>query len=362
VSYLRLENIQKHYGAVSVVHGVSLAAKKGEFVVFVGPSGCGKSTLLRMVAGLEEVSSGDIFIDGARVTDTEPAKRQVSMVFQSYALFPHMSVRDNIAFGLKMSKTPKVEIDRQVAEAARILQMEALLDRKPRQLSGGQRQRVAIGRAIVRHPKLFLFDEPLSNLDAELRAQMRVEIARLHRDLGVTMIYVTHDQMEAMTLADRIVVLRAGRVEQIGSPQDLYDKPANTFVAGFIGSPKMNFITVKVVELPDGAIEVAHPSLTATVTIAPRNGHAATVKAGDEVTLGLRPEHILLGEGPNRIDLKADLSESLGGSTLIYGQTVASETVNLQTAGRRVLAKGEPFTVGFSADHAYLFDKAGQAL
>ena len=207
-----MEHVEKRYGLVAVIHGVDITVEKGEFVVFVGPSGCGKSTLLRMIAGLEEMSAGDVFIDNVRVTDTEPAKRQVSMVFQSYALFPHMSVRDNIGFGLKMSKVAKPEIEKQVAEAARILQMNDLLDRKPRELSGGQRQRVAIGRAIVRHPKLFLFDEPLSNLDAELRAQMRVEIARLHRDLGVTMIYVTHDQVEAMTLADRIVVLRAGRV------------------------------------------------------------------------------------------------------------------------------------------------------
>ncbi len=252
-SYLRLRGIEKRFGSVSIIRGIDITAEKGEFVVFVGPSGCGKSTLLRMIAGLEEVSGGDVFIDGTRVTDTEPAKRQVSMVFQSYALFPHMSVRDNIAFGLKMSKVPKAEIEKQVAEAARILQMEPLLDRKPRQLSGGQRQRVAIGRAIVRHPKLFLFDEPLSNLDAELRAQMRVEIARLHRDLGVTMVYVTHDQVEAMTLADRIVVLRSGLVEQVGSPQDLYDRPANTFVAGFIGSPKMNFLEV-IVERRDGDV------------------------------------------------------------------------------------------------------------
>jgi lactose/L-arabinose transport system ATP-binding protein len=362
VSYLRLENIEKRFGAVAVIQGVSLSAEKGEFVVFVGPSGCGKSTLLRMVAGLEEVSSGEIFIDGARVTDTEPARRQVSMVFQSYALFPHMSVRDNIAFGLKMSKVAKAEIDRQVTEAARILQMEALLDRKPRQLSGGQRQRVAIGRAIVRHPKLFLFDEPLSNLDAELRAQMRVEIARLHRDLGVTMIYVTHDQVEAMTLADRIVVLRAGRVEQIGSPQDLYDRPANIFVAGFIGSPKMNFVRAKVAGLADGAVDIAHPALAAPVRIAIRNGSPAKAGQGDEVLLGLRPEHILFGEGPNRIALKADLTESLGGSTLIYGQTAAGETVNLQTAGRHSLVKGEPFTVGFASERAYLFDKEGRAL
>ena len=280
-------------------------------MVFVGPSGCGKSTLLRMIAGLEAVSGGDVFIDGTRVTDTEPAKRQVSMVFQSYALFPHMSVRDNIAFGLKMSKVPKAEIEKQVAEAARILQMENLLDRKPRQLSGGQRQRVAIGRAIVRHPKLFLFDEPLSNLDAELRAQMRVEIARLHRELGVTMIYVTHDQVEAMTLADRIVVLRSGLVEQVGSPQDLYDRPANVFVAGFIGSPKMNFLEASV-EARDGTIlHLVHPSLASRLRVEMRGGGLAT-SPGDAVVLGLRPEHLVFDAGENRLALTADLSESLG--------------------------------------------------
>ncbi len=362
MSYLRLDGVEKRYGTVSVIHGVSLAAEKGEFVVFVGPSGCGKSTLLRMVAGLEEVSGGEVFIDGARVTDTEPARRQVSMVFQSYALFPHMSVRHNIGFGLKMSKVPKPEIEARVAEAARILQMEPLLDRRPRQLSGGQRQRVAIGRAIVRHPKLFLFDEPLSNLDAELRAQMRVEIARLHRDLGVTMVYVTHDQVEAMTLANRIVVLRAGRVEQVGSPQDLYDRPANTFVAGFIGSPKMNFIKARVANGADGMVEVTHPSFTAPLRVARRGGRGAAPAPGDELTVGIRPEHILFGDGPNRIELKADLSESLGGSTLVYGQTTSGDTVNLQAPGRIGLAKGQPFTAGFSADEVYLFDRAGQAV
>ncbi len=359
--YLRLQGIEKRFGSVSIIRGIDITAQQGEFVVFVGPSGCGKSTLLRMIAGLEEVSGGDVFIDGTRVTDTEPAKRQVSMVFQSYALFPHMSVRDNIAFGLKMSKVPKAEIEKQVAEAARILQMEPLLDRKPRQLSGGQRQRVAIGRAIVRHPKLFLFDEPLSNLDAELRAQMRVEIARLHRELGVTMIYVTHDQVEAMTLADRIVVLRSGLVEQIGSPQDLYDRPANTFVAGFIGSPKMNFLDV-VVQRRDGSVlDLVHPSLASPLRVATRHNTAA-VGPGDPVVLGLRPEHLAFGAGQNELALKADLSESLGGSTLIYGQTAAGETVTLQTAGRKILHKGEGFSAGFDAAQAYIFDKAGQAL
>ena len=359
--FLRLEGIEKRFGAVGVINGVDIAAREGEFVVFVGPSGCGKSTLLRMIAGLEEVSGGEVFIDGARVTDLEPAKRQVSMVFQSYALFPHMSVRDNIAFGLRMSKVPRPEIDRQVAEAARILQMGPLLDRKPRQLSGGQRQRVAIGRAIVRHPKLFLFDEPLSNLDAELRSQMRVEIARLHRDLGVTMIYVTHDQVEAMTLADRIVVLRAGRVEQIGSPEALYETPANTFVAGFIGSPRMNMIAARVTARDGATITVAHPSLDTPLQVTGRRDRAGP-GPGDTVTLGLRPEHLGFGEGEHRIALSADLSESLGGSTLIHGQTGAGETVVLQTPGRRMLGKGEPFTAGFDAARVYVFDSDGQAV
>ena len=362
MSYLRLEKIEKRFGSVDIIRGIDIAAEKGEFVVFVGPSGCGKSTLLRMIAGLEEVSGGDVYIDGTRVTQTEPAKRQVSMVFQSYALFPHMSVRDNIAFGLKMSKVPKAEIDRQVAEAARILQMEPLLDRKPRQLSGGQRQRVAIGRAIVRHPKLFLFDEPLSNLDAELRAQMRVEIARLHRELGVTMVYVTHDQVEAMTLADRIVVLRGGVVEQIGSPQDLYDRPANTFVAGFIGSPKMNFLRGRVAAATTDAIEVAHPSLATPLRVARAGRAADTLAPGAELVIGLRPEHLALDGGSARIDLTADLSESLGGSTLIYGQTRAGETMTLQAPGRRMLRKGEAVSVGFDPAQAYLFDGSGRAI
>ena len=361
MSFLRLEGIEKRYGAASVINGVSISAREGEFVVFVGPSGCGKSTLLRMIAGLEEVTAGEVFIDGTRVTELEPAKRKVSMVFQSYALFPHMTVRDNIAFGLKMSKVPKAEIGRQVAEAARILQMEPLLDRKPRQLSGGQRQRVAIGRAIVRHPKLFLFDEPLSNLDAELRAQMRVEIARLHRELGVTMVYVTHDQVEAMTLADRIVVLRGGRVEQVGSPDELYDAPGNTFVAGFIGSPKMNLITATVAAREGAAVTLTHPSLVAPLRVAGRQGGQSGPGVGDTVLLGLRPEHLMLGEGPNQIELTADLSESLGGSTLIYAQTRAAEPVVLQAAGRQLLGKGETFTAGFDAARAYVFDKDGGA-
>ena len=357
MSYLRLQGVEKRFGLVEAIKGVDIEAGKGEFVVFVGPSGCGKSTLLRIIAGLEELTSGAIFIDGANVTDLEPAKRQVSMVFQSYALFPHMSVRDNIAFGLKMSGRPKVEIDRRVAEAAHILQMELLLNRRPRELSGGQRQRVAIGRAIVRHPKLFLFDEPLSNLDAELRAQMRTEIARLHAELGVTMIYVTHDQVEAMTLADRIVVLRAGEVEQIGTPQELYDKPANTFVAGFIGSPKMNFLRVKIASVDGVSLALLHPSFPVAV----RAPNSVSI-AGGELLLGLRPERLHFEGGPCRIELKAELCENFGGATLIHGQTANGETLAIQTPGRRILSKGETFSAGFDVAEAYLFAPDGRAL
>ncbi len=238
---LNLINVKKSFGSVDVIHGVDLEVDDGEFVVFVGPSGCGKSTLLRLVAGLEETTSGAISIDGYDVTSVEPADRGIAMVFQSYALYPHMTVAENMGFGLKMTGTPKSEVDMRVSKAAEILHLNVLLDRKPKQLSGGQRQRVAIGRSIVREPKIFLFDEPLSNLDAELRVQMRLEISKLHKELGATMIYVTHDQVEAMTLADKIVVLRDGIIEQAGQPMDIYRDPDNVFVAGFIGSPRMNF-------------------------------------------------------------------------------------------------------------------------
>src|SRR5690606_30890441 len=243
---LRLAKLKKKFGPVDVINNVDLDIADGEFVVFVGPSGCGKSTLLRMIAGLEEITAGDLFIDGRRCNDMEPRERGIAMVFQSYALYPHLTVYENMSFGLTLNKTPKAEIDARVREAARILKLDLLLDRKPSQLSGGQRQRVAIGRAIVRKPGVFLFDEPLSNLDAALRMEMRMEIAKLHKELGATMIYVTHDQVEAMTLADKIVVLEGGVVQQIGTPIELYKKPANKFVAGFIGSPKMNFLKVEV--------------------------------------------------------------------------------------------------------------------
>ncbi len=250
---LSLKSVVKRFGSLEIIHGVDLEISDGEFVVFVGPSGCGKSTLLRMIAGLEDISGGEISIAGKVVNDVEPADRGIAMVFQSYALYPHMTVEQNLSFGLRMNGNPKADTDRRVKKASEILRIEQLMERRPKQLSGGQRQRVAIGRAIVREPQVFLFDEPLSNLDAELRVQMRVEIARLHKELGVTMIYVTHDQTEAMTLADKIVVLRDGNVEQIGKPLDLYDDPANTFVAGFVGSPKMNFLAGRVVASKAGS-------------------------------------------------------------------------------------------------------------
>jgi len=361
MSFLKLDNVVKRYGPLTVVDKVSLEAEKGEFVVFVGPSGCGKSTLLRMVAGLEEISDGDVSIDGRVVTGVAPADREVSMVFQSYALYPHMSVADNIAFGLKMAKTPKAEIAKRISDVARILQIEPLLERKPRQLSGGQRQRVAIGRAIVRNPKLFLFDEPLSNLDAELRTQMRVEIAKLHAELGVTMVYVTHDQIEAMTLADRIVVLRGGRVEQIGSPTDLYDAPSNAFVAGFIGSPKMNFISATVTECEVGRIKVSHPAFSDGVLTAPVKS-ASRLEKGAKVCIGLRPEHLSLVGGTPILNVVADFAENLGGSSQIYATAPEAPMLTLSVPGRASIAKGDKLGVGLLSNHIHVFDASGRAL
>jgi ABC-type sugar transport system ATPase subunit len=361
MSFLKLEKVVKRYGAATVVHGVSLAAEKGEFVVFVGPSGCGKSTLLRMIAGLEDISSGDVSIDGRVVTGVAPADREVSMVFQSYALYPHMSVFENIAFGLKMAKMPNDQIKARVDEAARILQIEPLLARKPRQLSGGQRQRVAIGRAIVRHPKLFLFDEPLSNLDAELRTQMRVEIAKLHRDLGVTMVYVTHDQVEAMTLADRIVVLRGGLIEQIGSPSELYDEPANRFVAGFIGSPRMNFIDAKVSAVSESSLGLTHPAFVGgALKIDKRLKRRVAI--GSPVTVGLRPDNLVIGSPEPILDLTTDFAENLGGQTQIYTNGTNASSIALVVNGRPVLRRGDALRVGLGIGRPYLFDAEGLAL
>ena len=361
MSFLELDKVEKSYDRTRVIDGVSLGAEQGEFIVFVGPSGCGKSTLLRMIAGLEEVSAGRIHLDGRDVTHTAPASRQVSMVFQSYALYPHMTVFQNMAFGLQMARTPRPEIAGRVNEAARVLQIEPLLERRPRELSGGQRQRVAIGRAIVRQPKLFLFDEPLSNLDAELRAQMRVELSLLHRKLGATMVYVTHDQVEAMTLADRIVVLRAGRVEQFATPSEIYDRPANMFVAGFMGSPKMNFIEARIGRVTPDWLTVEHPCFT--------DGHLAVptrdrrpVAEGTPVTVGLRPEHLDLGRDGTGMELRLDFAENLGGTSQLYARLPDGALTVVLAPGRPALAKGDPVHVTVAPQHIYLFDEAGTAI
>jgi len=347
---LSLTQVQKRFGNVEVIRGVDLSITSGEFVVFVGPSGCGKSTLLRMIAGLEPISGGELSIGGVRMNETAASQRGIAMVFQSYALYPHMSVYKNMSFGLETARMAKAEIDRRVRKAAEILQITPLLERKPRQLSGGQRQRVAIGRAIVRDPKIFLFDEPLSNLDAELRVQTRVEIAKLHADIGATMIYVTHDQVEAMTLADRIVVLRAGIVEQHGTPLDIYNKPANRFVAGFIGSPKMNFLDVT----------AAANGRDATITLGSGRFSLPTrrgIDAGEKLTLGVRPEHVVAG-GTAEIDLGALAIvhvEQLGGQTIAYGRLPDGQALNVVLEGQRRISAGDSLPVGAMAGGCHLF-------
>ena len=352
---LRLERLTKNFGPHSVTRDVSLSVDDGDFCVFVGPSGCGKSTLLRLIAGLEEPSSGRILVGGRDVTGAPPYDRDLAMVFQSYALYPHMNVRDNIAFALRTAKQPKAEVAAKVAEAARILQLEALLDRKPAQLSGGQRQRVAIGRAIVKEPRLFLFDEPLSNLDAELRVHMRVEIAKLHRDLGATIIYVTHDQTEAMTLATKIVVLRDGAIEQVGSPLRLYDDPDNLFVAGFIGSPKMNFLRAhrrgQTLVIPDfDGQTVRLPTL------------AMPPAEGEEVTLGIRPQVIGRG-GDEVLNLSVEIVEHLGAETLIHARpTNTGQLLTALVVGGRDLCARQAIAARFHSQDLYLFDRAGQRL
>ncbi|WP_210529688.1 ABC transporter ATP-binding protein [Rubellimicrobium arenae] len=352
-----LHGVSKAYGGTQVIHDVSLEVAQGEFVVFVGPSGCGKSTLLRMIAGLEEVTGGDVLIGGQRVNDTAARDRGVAMVFQNYALYPHMSVRDNMAFGLRNMGTARADIDRRIAKAAGILQLEPYLDRKPRAMSGGQRQRVAIGRAIVREPEVFLFDEPLSNLDAALRVQMRTEIAKLHHALGATMIYVTHDQTEAMTMADRIVVLRAGRIEQVGAPLELYERPANLFVAGFLGSPKMNFLRGRVAVAQGSDIGI---DLAGGVRL-PARVRPGSVRQGDEVTLGLRPEN--LGVAPDgELRGHVDVVEQLGSVQLVYATVPDGTTVVAELRDRRAPAVGSevPLVIGPGIRH--VFDADGAAV
>jgi lactose/L-arabinose transport system ATP-binding protein len=339
-----LENAIKRYGETQVIHGIDLEIGDGEFCVFVGPSGCGKSTLLRMIAGLEETSDGRISIGARDVTRMDPAERGVAMVFQTYALYPHMTVRENMGFGLKMNGVAKPEIERKVTAASDILKLDPYLDRKPAALSGGQRQRVAIGRAIVRGPEVFLFDEPLSNLDAELRVEMRVEIARLHKEIGATMIYVTHDQVEAMTLADKIVVLRAGRIEQVGAPLELYRDPDNRFVAGFIGSPAMNFLKGTVAA---GGVEV--PALGRVVEVA-----SALPAAGTAVTLGVRPEHLAVRRGAGA--LRAELAEALGGVSYLHLEAPTGERIIVEERGDDRAAAGETLDLSFEPRRAMIFD------
>jgi multiple sugar transport system ATP-binding protein len=364
MSRIELRNVHKRYGDTAVLHDINLTIESGEFCVFIGPSGCGKSTLLRLIAGLEDISSGELLIDGRVVNDLPPAGRNVAMVFQSYALYPHMSVYENMAFGLRHQKLPAGEIERRVQAAAKSLHLDGLLARKPKALSGGQRQRVAIGRAIVRNPQVFLFDEPLSNLDAALRIKTRVEIARLHRELGsASMVYVTHDQVEAMTLADKIVLLRpdtAARglpsIAQVGRPLELYHHPRNLFVAGFIGSPAMNFLQGEVLaweadrlraRLPEGLI------VEAQVERAP-------LPPGERLTLGVRPEHVVLGRGPMRGTVTH--LEHLGETTQVYLQVPGQEAMLLAKGAGEQLRLGEAVAFDLPPQHVHAFRADGQAL
>jgi ABC-type sugar transport system ATPase subunit len=356
---LRLAGAVKRFDSVEVIHDVDLDIEHGSFVVLVGPSGCGKSTLLRMIAGLEEITEGELFIDDEPITEVPPAQRGIAMVFQSYALYPHMTVYQNLAFGLETAGIDKKVIRERVAAAAGILRIEELLTRRPKALSGGQRQRVAIGRAIVREPRLFLFDEPLSNLDAELRVQMRVELARLHKRLGATMIYVTHDQTEAMTMADKIVVLREGRVEQVGTPLDLYNEPANRFVAGFIGSPKMNFLDGTLDGVQDGHATVRVRDLAPLrLPVA-----ASSTNAGDKVAVGVRPEHLHVGGGGDvDVDVQVTLTEQLGDESFVYGALAGGDTLVIRAPGQLAVPADRPLRVGLRLADCHLFGKREERL
>jgi ABC-type sugar transport system ATPase subunit len=347
---VRLERVNKHYGGHQALFDVSLEVPDGAFVVFVGPSGCGKSTLLRSIAGLEEISSGRITIGDEDVTDLAPSDRGLSMVFQSYALYPHMSVRQNIDFGMRINGVPRQERETRITEAARILQLQDYLDRKPGQLSGGQRQRVAIGRAIVKQPRVFLFDEPLSNLDAKLRVQMRVELEALHRQLGATMIYVTHDQVEAMTMADQIVVLNGGRIEQVGPPMELYHRPRTEFVAGFLGAPSMNFLSV---QAENGALRYGGAPLRL-------DGAQPTAEA---VTLGVRPEHVgITDSGGGTLDAAVVVKEELGGETYLHVETLAGDRMVVRTDAETRADHGDRLGLVLAPHRIHLFDADGSAL
>ncbi len=354
---IKIDKVNKYFGNVHVIKDVSLEIKSQSFTVLVGPSGCGKSTMLRMIAGLEEINSGTISIDDQAVNNLPPKERNIAMVFQSYALYPHMTVFDNMAFGLKLEKRSNEEVNERVQEAARILQIQDFLKRKPKQLSGGQRQRVAIGRAITRKPKVFLFDEPLSNLDAALRVQMRVELAKLHDQLNATMIYVTHDQTEAMTLANDIVVLDEGIVSQKGSPMELYNNPKNIFVGGFIGSPKMNFIKSKILGKSSNKTEVDILDL-GKINI-PKTSENSN--EGDFVQIGIRPEHLLVNkDGDANWESKVLVVEKLGSGTFLYFEK-NGEMIVVQTDGDSKIKVGDNVKIGFDATRCHLFDKSNKA-
>ena len=352
---LDLENISKSFGTAQVLHNIELAIEDKEFVVFVGPSGCGKSTLLRIIAGLEEATEGRVIIDGDDVSGEPPVERGISMVFQSYALYPHLTVYENIAFPLRVQRMPKQELDARVREAAEILQLSDRLPHKPGQLSGGQRQRVAIGRSIVRNPKVFLFDEPLSNLDAALRGGMRVELSRLHRELNATMVYVTHDQVEAMTMADRIVVLNDGRVEQFGSPMELYHHPATKFVAGFIGQPNMNFVPGAITSVDDKVVRVKLDG-GGEMSLPVERGDAA---AGERVEVGMRPEDITTGEG---FDMHIEVLERLGGTAITYGKLTDGQSFCAALEGSVMAREGEVIKLAIAPEDCHVFRADGRVM
>jgi len=357
---VQLSGVGKAYGDVRILQGIDLEIRDGEFMVFVGPSGCGKSTLLRTIAGLEDITEGTLSIGGKVVNDLPPAERGIAMVFQSYALYPHMNLYDNMAFGLKLAKVPAAEIERAVNGAAKMLHIDHLLQRKPKDLSGGQRQRVAIGRAIVRKPEVFLFDEPLSNLDTALRVKMRYEFAKLHEEFKTTMVYVTHDQVEAMTLADRIVVLQAGRIEQVGAPMELYEHPCNLFVAGFIGSPAMNVLDCDLLSAGPGEALVKVAGAGETIRCAV---DARSVQIGAPLKLGVRPEHLLAGDTENALQTQVTFVESLGSMTYAYcSHPALDEVLTCALPGNRRVDAEQALSLGVPADKTYLFDANGGAL
>ncbi len=353
---VQLTNLVKHYGSIEAVKSINLAIGSGEFTVLVGPSGCGKSTTLRMIAGLEDVTTGDIQIAGRSVVRVSPSKREIAMVFQSYALYPHLTVADNMGFSLRVRKRPKPEIQQRVLRAAEMLKIENLLDRKPGALSGGQRQRVAIGRAIVRNPKVFLFDEPLSNLDAALRVEMRLELARLHNSMDTTMIYVTHDQVEAMTLADRIVVMSQGVIEQVGTPEEIFSSPQSLFVAGFIGAPKMNFLPARIAGAANGSTDVA---LKGGQKLQIGGGFP---QASSEITLGVRPEHIVLADDDGGFDFNVGVSENLGSESILYGDIEGGQDLVVKVDAALQIKSGHRVKVTPRPGFCHVFGSDGYRL